>query len=183
MPQQLAGARLEGTESVIVRAADEHQTASRRDAAAEARRAVSGAALGCKLHAIDLAHRRIVGKSRWVDAPQLATAGVAGTGTPSLGGSIATSSGLVFIGGTNDHQFHAFDARTGKVLWHSALPASGHATPSHVSWPEVGPAVRRDRRRRRRTFLAGRVRRDRRVCASALKCEVPSVKCRVKWGS
>ena len=91
-----------------------------------------------KLHAIDLATGEIVWQVPLGDAPQLATTGVTGTGTPSLGGSIATSSGLVFIGGTNDHQFHAFDARTGKVLWHSALPASGHATPVTYRGPKSG---------------------------------------------
>ena len=30
---------------------------------------------------------------------------------------LATGGGLVFMGGTNDRYFHAFDASTGKVLW------------------------------------------------------------------
>ena len=51
------------------------------------------------------------------------------SGARSLGGSIATASGLVFIGATNDHRFRAFDAKTGKELWTTELPASGHATP------------------------------------------------------
>jgi quinoprotein glucose dehydrogenase len=51
------------------------------------------------------------------------------TGTRSLGGSIATASGLVFIAATNDHRIRAFDAKTGKELWVAELPASGHATP------------------------------------------------------
>jgi alcohol dehydrogenase (cytochrome c) len=32
-------------------------------------------------------------------------------------GMLATGGGLVFIGGTNDRMFHAFDASTGKLLW------------------------------------------------------------------
>jgi glucose dehydrogenase len=51
------------------------------------------------------------------------------TGTRSLGGSIATASGLVFIAATNDHRFRAFDAKSGRELWVTELPASGHATP------------------------------------------------------
>jgi quinoprotein glucose dehydrogenase len=51
------------------------------------------------------------------------------TGARSLGGSIATASGLVFIAATNDRRFRAFDAKTGRELWVTELPASGHATP------------------------------------------------------
>ena len=50
------------------------------------------------------------------------------TGTPSLGGSIVTG-GLVFIGGTTDSRFRAFDARTGAELWSATLEANAHATP------------------------------------------------------
>jgi alcohol dehydrogenase (cytochrome c) len=35
----------------------------------------------------------------------------------SWGGILATGGGLVFAGGTNDRNFRAFDAGTGKVLW------------------------------------------------------------------
>jgi quinoprotein glucose dehydrogenase len=35
----------------------------------------------------------------------------------------------VFIAATNDRTFRAFDARIGKELWATELPASGHATP------------------------------------------------------
>jgi len=50
-------------------------------------------------------------------------------GTSNLGGSMATASGLVFIGATNDRRFRAFDARTGTKLWETTLDASGAATP------------------------------------------------------
>jgi glucose dehydrogenase len=50
------------------------------------------------------------------------------TGTPNLGGSIVTG-GLVFIGGTTDSRFRAFDARTGAELWSATLEANAHATP------------------------------------------------------
>jgi quinoprotein glucose dehydrogenase len=50
-------------------------------------------------------------------------------GTLSLGGPILTAGGLVFIAGTLDPFFRAFDVDTGKELWKAQLPASGHATP------------------------------------------------------
>jgi quinoprotein glucose dehydrogenase len=91
-----------------------------------------------RLHAVDLAR----GEIRWQvplgDAPQLASLGITGTGTPSIGGAIATSSGLVFIGATNDARVRAFDADTGRVLWTAPLPASGHATPILYRAPRSG---------------------------------------------
>jgi quinoprotein glucose dehydrogenase len=62
---------------------------------------------------------------------QLAELGEVGlkSGTQNLGGSIATASGLIFIGATNDHRFRAFDAKSGAELWMTELPASGHSTP------------------------------------------------------
>lgn len=61
--------------------------------------------------------------------PELAAKGIPPTGTPNLGGPIATASGVVFIGATKDARFRAFDARTGKELWHAQLEAAGAATP------------------------------------------------------
>ena len=51
------------------------------------------------------------------------------TGTPNLGGSIVTASGLVFIGAATDSRFRAFDAKTGEELWAGELEANAHATP------------------------------------------------------
>ncbi|HEV8254910.1 MAG TPA: PQQ-binding-like beta-propeller repeat protein, partial [Vicinamibacteria bacterium] len=62
-----------------------------------------------------------------VDA--LVARGVPPTGTPSLGGAIATAGGLIFIAGTTDARFRAFDADAGRELWADRLEASGHATP------------------------------------------------------
>ena len=81
------------------------------------------------LNAVDLDE----GKVAWtvplgvVDA--LVARGLPPTGTPSLGGAIATVGGLVFIAGTSDARFRAFDADTGRELWSDRLEASGHATP------------------------------------------------------
>jgi quinoprotein glucose dehydrogenase len=35
----------------------------------------------------------------------------------------------VFIAGTNDKRFRAFESRTGKVLWEAKLDAEGHTNP------------------------------------------------------
>jgi len=60
---------------------------------------------------------------------ELVAKGIPPTGTSNPGGSIVTAGGLVFIGATNDSRFRAFDKDTGKELWVTKLPASGHATP------------------------------------------------------
>jgi quinoprotein glucose dehydrogenase len=73
------------------------------------------------------------GKIRWqvplgiIEA--LEKRGIPATGAPNLGGSMVTAGGLVFIAATNDSRFRAFDKETGKELWVTKLPASGHATP------------------------------------------------------
>jgi glucose dehydrogenase len=61
--------------------------------------------------------------------PELVAKGIPPTGTPNLGGPIATASGLVFIGATKDARFRAFDARSGKELWYGQLEGAGAATP------------------------------------------------------
>jgi len=61
--------------------------------------------------------------------PELIAQGIPPTGTPNLGGPIATASGLVFIGATKDARFRAYDAKTGKELWFAQLEAAGGATP------------------------------------------------------
>jgi quinoprotein glucose dehydrogenase len=62
-----------------------------------------------------------------VDA--LVARGLPPTGTPNLGGAIATAGGVVFIAGTTDARFRAFDADDGRELWADRLEANGHATP------------------------------------------------------
>jgi quinoprotein glucose dehydrogenase len=47
----------------------------------------------------------------------------------NLGGSIATAGGLLFIGASNDHQFRAFESKTGKLLWQQSIDANGHTVP------------------------------------------------------
>jgi quinoprotein glucose dehydrogenase len=81
------------------------------------------------LNAVDLNTGDIVWKVPLGVVDELDAKGIPKTGVPSLGGSIATAGGLVFIAGTNDRRFRAFDAQTGKELWVTKLEANGHATP------------------------------------------------------
>jgi quinoprotein glucose dehydrogenase len=50
-------------------------------------------------------------------------------GSPSLGGPLVTSGGLVIIAAAMDHHLRAFDTDNGKQLWETELPASAQATP------------------------------------------------------
>ncbi len=90
------------------------------------------------LTAIDLEK----GEFRWrvvlgvVDA--LLERGLPPTGTSNLGGSIVTAGGLLFIGATDDSRFRAFDKDTGKEIWVTRLPASGHATPMTFTGKKSG---------------------------------------------
>jgi quinoprotein glucose dehydrogenase len=50
-------------------------------------------------------------------------------GTPNLGGTLQTSTGLVFIGATMDHYLRAIDSDSGEELWRSELPFAAQSTP------------------------------------------------------
>ena len=60
---------------------------------------------------------------------ELAKAGFQKTGTLNLGGSIATASGLTFIGATNDSRLRAFASRTGAELGVEAIDAPASSVP------------------------------------------------------
>jgi quinoprotein glucose dehydrogenase len=51
------------------------------------------------------------------------------SGSPNLGGPIATAGGLVFTAASMDNHLRAFDSDTGRELWKYELPAGGQATP------------------------------------------------------
>lgn len=63
------------------------------------------------------------------DYPELTALGVKQTGTPNIGGTFTTASGLVFVAATMDGDFRAFDAKTGKQVWQTALDGYGVGTP------------------------------------------------------
>lgn len=50
-------------------------------------------------------------------------------GTPNIGGSALTRSGVLFIAATMDQYLRAIDIRSGKELWKDKLPAGSQATP------------------------------------------------------
>ncbi len=90
-----------------------------------------------RLTAVDLGD----GSVRWqVPFGVARAAGLAGatTGTPNLGGAVSTTGGVIFIAATNDAMIRAFDTVSGRVLWESPLPASGHATPTIYRGPTSG---------------------------------------------
>ncbi len=83
------------------------------------------------LNAIDLNKGEIRWRIPFGEYPELAAKGLKDTGSDNYGGPVVTKSGLLFIGATNfDKKFRAYDKLTGKLLWETALPAAGNATPS-----------------------------------------------------
>jgi quinoprotein glucose dehydrogenase len=51
------------------------------------------------------------------------------TGRPNVGSPLSTSTGLIFIGASDDARFRSFDAGDGRELWTFRLGASAHAAP------------------------------------------------------
>ena len=90
------------------------------------------------LNAVDMNTGEIAWKVTLGAYDELLKRGIPPTGAPSLGGTIATAGGLVFVAGTNDSRFRAFDSRDGKLLLETRLEASGHATPMTYLGPKTG---------------------------------------------
>lgn len=86
-----------------------------------------------QLNAIDLAKGDFAWRTRLGEFPELTAKGIPPTGTENFGGAILTAGGLLFIGGSKDEMFHAYDKSTGKLLWQMKLPAGGYATPCTYS--------------------------------------------------
>lgn len=82
------------------------------------------------LNAIDLNTGEYVWKITYGETPRLAEKGIPQTGSESYGGPVVTASGLLFIAGTRDQKFRAYDKKSGVLLWETTLPAAGFATPS-----------------------------------------------------
>lgn len=82
------------------------------------------------LNAIDLN----TGEYKWTKVfgsyPELEAKGIPQTGAESYGGPVVTASGLLFIAGTKDRKFRAYNKENGELLWETTLPAAGFATPS-----------------------------------------------------
>jgi quinoprotein glucose dehydrogenase len=83
------------------------------------------------LSAIDLNTGQYLWKIPFGTYPELVAKGMADTGSDNYGGPVVTDGGLLLIGASVfDEKFHAYDKTTGKLLWETALPFSGLATPS-----------------------------------------------------
>ncbi len=82
------------------------------------------------LNCYDLNTGKILWRSPLGEHPELAKAGVPATGAHNLGGASVTAGGLVFVAGTADEKFRAFDADTGAELWSAKLPFAGTAAPA-----------------------------------------------------
>ncbi|WP_156305736.1 hypothetical protein [Sphingobacterium endophyticum] len=61
---------------------------------------------------------------------ELKKKGIPATGRENYGGSIVTSSGLLFIAANSDGKFRAINKTNGKILFETDLPAPGVATPA-----------------------------------------------------
>ncbi|WNN47269.1 glucose/quinate/shikimate family membrane-bound PQQ-dependent dehydrogenase [Siccibacter colletis] len=59
-------------------------------------------------------------------------------GMPTLGGTLATQGGLVFIAGTQDYYLRAFDASTGEEVWKARLPVGSQGGPISYVSPKNG---------------------------------------------
>jgi quinoprotein glucose dehydrogenase len=87
------------------------------------------------LAAVDLKTGKIAWEKTIGTTEELAPLNIAlATGTPTLGGSLVTAGGLVFIGATMDKYLRAFDAASGAELWQGRLPSPGNATPMTYEW-------------------------------------------------
>jgi quinoprotein glucose dehydrogenase len=82
-----------------------------------------------QLFAINVNTGDIAWKVPFGRVESLEALGVKDTGSYNIGGSVATAGGVLFIGATSDQRFHAYDSKTGKLLWETKLPSTGYANP------------------------------------------------------
>ena len=59
-------------------------------------------------------------------------------GLPTLGGTLATQGGLVFIAGTQDYYLRAFSSANGSELWKARLPVGSQGGPMTYRSPRTG---------------------------------------------
>lgn len=59
-------------------------------------------------------------------------------GLPTLGGTLATQGGLVFIAGTQDYYLRAFNSANGKEAWKARLPVGSQGGPMSYRSPRTG---------------------------------------------
>jgi quinoprotein glucose dehydrogenase len=71
-----------------------------------------------------------LGSMTSVLSPDVAARARPDWGSVNLGGAVASTGGVVFIGAALDRRLHAYDIETGRELWFGELPASAKATPT-----------------------------------------------------
>ncbi|MBP7353626.1 MAG: membrane-bound PQQ-dependent dehydrogenase, glucose/quinate/shikimate family [Comamonas sp.] len=59
-------------------------------------------------------------------------------GMPTIGGTMATQGGLVFIAATQDYYLRAYETGTGKEVWKARLPVGSQGTPISYQSPVTG---------------------------------------------
>lgn len=59
-------------------------------------------------------------------------------GMPTLGGTLSTQGGLVFIAGTQDYYLRAFNSATGEEAWKGRLPVGSQGGPMTYVSPKTG---------------------------------------------
>lgn len=82
------------------------------------------------LNAIDLNTGEYLWKIPLGETASLKEKGFPTTGTENYGGPVITENGLLFIAGTKDGVFRAFNRHTGELVWEYQLPAAAFATPA-----------------------------------------------------
>lgn len=82
------------------------------------------------LNAIDLNTGEYKWKIVYGEYPDLMEKGLPQTGSENYGGPVVTASGLLFIAGTRDKKFRAYNKSTGELVWETKLPAAAFATPA-----------------------------------------------------
>lgn len=59
-------------------------------------------------------------------------------GMPTIGGTLSTQSGLLFIAATQDYYLRAYDSSTGQEVWKGRLPVGSQGTPISYKDPGTG---------------------------------------------
>lgn len=82
------------------------------------------------LNAVNLNTGEYLWTKVYGEYPELSEKGIPQTGAESYGGPVVTAGGLLFIAGTKDAKFRAYNKKTGDLVWEVQLPAAAFATPS-----------------------------------------------------
>ncbi|UBZ05584.1 PQQ-binding-like beta-propeller repeat protein [Salegentibacter mishustinae] len=82
------------------------------------------------LNAIDLNTGEYLWTIPYGEHKELMEKGIPQTGSENYGGPVVTASGLLFIAGTKDAKFRAYNKNTGELLWETELPSAAFSTPS-----------------------------------------------------